>query len=239
DAFGHLVLDENYKQLVLAFVNAYTKQGKEGSALISDVVKDKGGGVVMLLHGGPGTGKTLTAEAVADYLQRPLYVVSCSELTLSTSQLESQLTRVLETAAGWNSVVLIDEADIFLQARDDNLERSGLVSIFLRVLEYHDGVLILTTNRVETFDEAFQSRISVSLKYPDLDQASRKILWTKFLTFANAITPDNRQAWEQEIEKLSSRVMNGRTIKNTVRSAQTLAMEQKMPLNASHRSEEK
>ncbi|KAG8738110.1 hypothetical protein FRC10_007277 [Ceratobasidium sp. 414] len=207
DAFGHLVLDENYKQLVLAFVNAYTKKDKENNTLVSDVVKGKGGGVVMLLHGGPGTGKTLTAEAVADYLQRPLYVVSCSELTLSTSQLEGQLTRVLEIAAGWNSVVLIDEADIFLQARDNNLERSGLVSIFLRVLEYHEG-------------------------------ASRKILWAKFLNFANAITPDNRRAWEQEIEKLSSRVMNGRTIKNTVRSAQTLATEQKAPLDPSHRSEE-
>ncbi|KAG8703261.1 hypothetical protein FRC08_002981 [Ceratobasidium sp. 394] len=77
-------------------------------------------------------------------------------------------------------------------------------------------------------------RISISLKYPDLDQASRKILWTKFLTFANAITLDNGQVWEQEIEKLSSRVMNGRTIKNTVRSAQTLALEQKTPLNPSN-----
>jgi hypothetical protein len=54
DAFGHLVLQEKYKRLVLAFVNAHTRKDKKSSALISDVVKGKGGGMVMLLHGSPG-----------------------------------------------------------------------------------------------------------------------------------------------------------------------------------------
>ncbi|KAG8745908.1 hypothetical protein FRC10_006712 [Ceratobasidium sp. 414] len=54
DAFGHLVLQEKYKRLVLAFVNAHTRKDKRSSALISDVVKGKGGGMVMLLHGSPG-----------------------------------------------------------------------------------------------------------------------------------------------------------------------------------------
>ncbi|KAG9128021.1 hypothetical protein FRC07_006135 [Ceratobasidium sp. 392] len=234
DAFGHLVLQEKYKRLVVAFVNAHTRKDKKSSALISDVVKGKGGGMVMLLHGSPGTGKTLTAEAVADHLQRPLYAISCGELAFQASSLESQLYEILDIAAGWNCVVLIDEADIFLQARNNDIERSALVSVFLRVLEYHNGVLILTTNRVETFDEAFQSRISISLKYPDLDQASRKVLWKKFLTFANAITPENSEIWEQQLDKLSERVMNGRDIKNTVRSAQTLSFEEKTPLDPSH-----
>ncbi|KAG8708780.1 hypothetical protein FRC08_018713 [Ceratobasidium sp. 394] len=161
DAFGHLVLQEKYKRLVVAFVNAHTRKDKKSSALISDVVKGKGGGMVMLLHGSPGTGKTLTAEAVADHLQRPLYAISCGELGFQASSLENQLYEILEVAAGWNSVVLIDEADIFLQARGNDIERSALVSVFLRVLEYHNGVLILTTNRVETFDEAFQSWVAV------------------------------------------------------------------------------
>jgi hypothetical protein len=54
DAFGHLVLQEKYKELVLAFVNAHTRKDKKSHLLISDMVKGKGGGMVMLLHGSPG-----------------------------------------------------------------------------------------------------------------------------------------------------------------------------------------
>ncbi|KAG8708779.1 hypothetical protein FRC08_018712 [Ceratobasidium sp. 394] len=60
------------------------------------------------------------------------------------------------------------------------------------------------------------------------------ITGVQFLTFANAITPENNEMWEQELEKLSLRVMNGRDIKNTVRSAQTLSFEEKVPLDPSH-----
>ncbi|KAG8745909.1 hypothetical protein FRC10_006713 [Ceratobasidium sp. 414] len=56
----------------------------------------------------------------------------------------------------------------------------------------------------------------------------------QFLTFANVITPETNEMWEQELEKLSLRVMNGRDIKNTVRSAQTLSFEEKVPLDPSH-----
>ncbi|KAG9073896.1 hypothetical protein FS749_014588 [Ceratobasidium sp. UAMH 11750] len=234
DAFEHLVLQEKYKELVLAFVNAHTKKAQQNRPTISDVVKGKGGGIVMLLHGNPGTGKTLTAEAVADYLRRPLYSISSGELSLDASNLEDQLERTLKRAAGWDCVVLIDEADIFLQARNNDIQRSSLVSVFLRVLEYHNGVLILTTNRVDTFDKAFRSRIGVALKYPDLDQNARKILWTKFFTLAGIITTENATVWDNDIERLSLRVMNGRDIKNAVRGAQALAYQANIPVNLSH-----
>ncbi|KAG9115766.1 hypothetical protein FRC07_007511, partial [Ceratobasidium sp. 392] len=221
-AFDHLVLHENYKQMVVAFVNAHTRKDKDDNALIPDTMKGKGGGM------------TLTAEAVAEHLERPLYSISCSQLKYNANELEDELNDILERAAGWNCVVLMDEADIFLQARNDNIERSALVSAFLRVLEYHKGVLILTTNRVETFDKAFRSRIDLALKYPDLDQNSRKTLWKKFLVIANAITSENSAVWEEDLDQLSLRPMNGRDIKNAVRSAQTLALEDRATLNMSH-----
>lgn len=52
--------------------------------------------------------------------------------------------------------------------------RNSLVAVFLRLLERFNGILILTTNRVESFDEAFISRFSIAIKYADLDEASRK-----------------------------------------------------------------
>lgn len=82
---------------------------------------------------------------------------------------------MLEMSTKWNAVLLLDEADVFLEARSSNdLERNKLVSNFLRVLEYNAGVLFLTTNRVTNIDAAFQSRIHVSIEYPELSLSSRR-----------------------------------------------------------------
>jgi len=94
--------------------------------------------------------------------------VTCPE------RLESNLEDIFDYAVTWGAILLLDDADIFLQDRDDNsIERNALVSIFLRTLEYFTGILILTTNRVATFDQAFRSRIHISLGLPALDQGSQ------------------------------------------------------------------
>jgi len=117
-----------------------------------------------LLHGPPGTGKTLTAEAISELLRKPLYSVSVGELGTTIHELEDKLRGILEVACVWDAVVLLDEADIFLEQRsDNNIQRNAMVGIFLRLLEYHSGVMFLTTNRVKRFDEAFHSRISIAL----------------------------------------------------------------------------
>ena len=72
----------------------------------------------------------------------------------------SRLTRCLDIGTIWGCVVLLDEADVFLEERTQtDLQRNALVSVFLRVLEYYEGILILTSNRVGIFDEAFMSRV--------------------------------------------------------------------------------
>jgi hypothetical protein len=73
------------------------------------------------------------------------------------------------------TVVLLDEADVFLEARSSkNLDRNKLVSIFLRLLEYFEGIMFLTTNRVENMDSAFESRIHLMLQYENLDKSARR-----------------------------------------------------------------
>ncbi|KAG8702330.1 hypothetical protein FRC09_004796, partial [Ceratobasidium sp. 395] len=177
--FDQLVLKKSYKKMIKALVE--THAGKE-DGLAKDLITGKGGGMVMVLHGKPGTGKTLTAEAISEHLKCPLYIVSSGELGIQASQLEKQLKDILEMTASWGAVVLIDEADVFLEARDTHdLARNSLVSVFLRLLEYHTGVLILTTNRIRSFDRAFVSRFTIALNYPDLDQDSRLLVWKEFL----------------------------------------------------------
>lgn len=82
---------------------------------------------------------------------------------------------ILELAHKWNAVLLLDEADVFLQERDTkDIFRNALVSIFLRQLEYFQGVLILTTNRDTLCDPAFESRIHIRLKYKELSETRAK-----------------------------------------------------------------
>lgn len=104
-AFERLVLAKEKKTLIKSLVENNTR------ATFSDVITGKGGGCIFLLHGKPGVGKTLTAEAIAELLHRPLYSVSVGELGTSTDQLEARLKEILEVASSWDAVILIDEAD--------------------------------------------------------------------------------------------------------------------------------
>jgi hypothetical protein len=69
----------------------------------------------------------------------------------SVSNLERELARILGVAHTWKAVLLIDEAHIFLEKRTlTDVNRNALVSVFLRLSEYYEGILFLTTNRVST-----------------------------------------------------------------------------------------
>ncbi|QRW20661.1 AAA family ATPase [Rhizoctonia solani] len=242
-AFDQLVLRPEYKKIIKAMVETHSESGND---LARDLVSGKGGGLVMVLHGKPGTGKTLTAEAVSEHLKCPLYVVSSGELGTQAPELEKQLNNILEMTTTWKAVVLIDEADVFLEARNTfDITRNSLVSVFLRVLEYHTGVLILTTNRIRTFDNAFISRISMAIHYPDLDQASRSLIWKEasppphiatHTMGLNTPPSSDKSAYitHEELASLAKKSFNGRVIKQIIRGAQALSIADKEPLRLSH-----
>ncbi|CEL62127.1 hypothetical protein RSOLAG1IB_12502 [Rhizoctonia solani AG-1 IB] len=97
------------------------------------------------------------------------------------------------------------------------------------MLEYHSGIVILTTNRVRTIDDAFRSRVSLALKYQDLDYGSRKMLWEQFLLRADASLEGHETSSApfdftlQDIDTLAQKEINGRVIKHVVRTSQALA----------------
>ncbi|KAJ5912219.1 uncharacterized protein N7473_001522 [Penicillium subrubescens] len=114
--------------------------------------------------------------------QKPLYRVTCGDVGTKAEDVEKYLDSVLHLGRIWDCVVLLDEADVFLEQRSlEDLQRNALVSVFLRVLEYYEGILILTSNRVGTFDEAFISRIQHALHYPDLVPRQRRQIWQIFV----------------------------------------------------------
>ena len=154
-------------------------------------------------------------------------MISAGDLGTDPEDIESKLSDVLEMATKWNAILLLDEADVFLEQRSSHdLERNKLVSIFLRVLEYYEGILFLTTNRVGDIDAAFQSRIHVSMRYDELGQDARKSIWKNFLK-AMTSTPKHHVApigfRDGDLDELAEHRMNGREIKNMLKTAQLLA----------------
>ncbi|KAJ6537188.1 hypothetical protein B0H19DRAFT_1270842 [Mycena capillaripes] len=216
-SFDRLALPETSKTLIRALVASHLRVEDNK---FDDIVKGKGRGLVTVLHGSPGVGKTLTAECIAEYTHRPLYVVSPGDLGTSASHLETELTRILDLAHTWKAVLLIDEADVFLEKRTlTDVHRNALVSVFLRLVEYYEGILFLTTNRVNTFDPAFQSRIHMALKYENLEADARRRLWKDFLSKLKG----GADVSEEGYDVLARYDMNGRQIKNAVKTAESLA----------------
>jgi hypothetical protein len=210
NAYEMLVLDEERKDMMFSLVESGMESGDK------DFIGGKGGGVIFMLAGTPGTGKTLSAEAIAEKLKRPLYMVGVGELGTDVTSLESSLRNILDVATKWNAVLLLDECDIFMEARDDDdIERNAMVGIFLRLLEYYEGILFLTTNRADNIDEAFYSRISLAMYYEALDEATRAKVWENlFATYkVKGIDPKQLATYE----------LNGRKIKQVIRIATALA----------------
>ncbi|KAK0609206.1 ATP-dependent zinc metalloprotease FtsH [Lasiodiplodia hormozganensis] len=233
-SFDNLAIAEENKKIIKALVLNKIERDKA-----TDVVPGKGNGLVILLHGGPGTGKTLTAESVADLAEKPLYRVTCGDIGTEPRKVEEYLENVFFLGKIWDCVVLLDEADVFLEQRSlSDLARNALVSVFLRTLEYYDGILILTSNRVGTFDEAFKSRIQLALHYDSLNREQRDRIWNTFIKRLEELNePIETMNIYANIEKLSEKPLNGRQIRNAITTARQLALFEKSKLNFSHLQE--
>lgn len=149
----------------------------EMDMLMDDIVAGKSGGTTVLCAGPAGVGKTLTAEVYSEIIKRPLYRVHSGQLGLNVSEMEKTLKETLIRAQRWGAVMLIDEADVYIKKRADNLASNAVVGVFLRVLEYFNGLLFLTTNRVDDIDEAIISRCIAMLRYNPPDRADRCKIW--------------------------------------------------------------
>ncbi|KAH0847201.1 hypothetical protein FOPE_00431 [Fonsecaea pedrosoi] len=134
-AFQNLVAEEDTKDLLEALIKNQLKIETS-----TDLIAGKGNGLIVLLHGGPGTGETYTPESVADYAQKPLYRVTCRDIGTEPVEVEKYLETVLRLGRPWSCVVQEDDADIFLEERTlADLRLNAFVSVFLRVLEYYNG----------------------------------------------------------------------------------------------------
>ena len=251
ETFEGLVLPADRKNLLRSLVEAH-----DSDSVFDDFVRGKGQGLVISLFGPPGVGKTLSAEATSEHIRRPLYFVSSGDLGTDPSRLEKDLEHIFDIATCWNAIVLIDEADVFLERRSlHDMQRNAMVAVLcvhtaiyytryvkltqptpniLRHVEYYRGILFLTTNRITTFDEAFLSRIHVALHFKELTTPTKMQIWRAFMKKAGV---GQGEISEELIEKLAQRDVNGRQIKNACRTATSLARSRGQKLGYEHLEE--
>lgn len=208
EAFSKLIIPEETRRLLSGIFNSNIKD------YYSDFIKTKHGGMVLLAEGPTGVGKTSTAEVYAELLEKPLYMTQLDELGTSANEMENNLTIIFKRVQKWNAVLLFDEIDVYLYRRENDLKQSAIVGVFLRLLDYFSGLIFFTTNRSSVLDSAILSRISLKIKYENLNQETQLEVWKSKLKDAQ-VSIDSTQI-------LSSLNLNGRQIKNTIRVAKVL-----------------
>jgi AAA+ superfamily predicted ATPase len=183
-------------------------------------VMEKGRGTILLFCGPPGTGKTMTAEALAERLSRPLFAADYSQLESKwIGDTEKNIVGVFRDARTDDAVLLLDEADSILAARLDgghynDRAYNRQVSLLLTELENFDGVCILTTNREVTLDTGLARRISARFDFTIPGVEARTKIWNALVPAAIPLGDD------VDFAALAERFpMAGGNIKNVVLGA--------------------
>lgn len=168
DAASKIVLPDDHRDLIDLLT-------EDASIILDDVVENKTGGTLILLEGRAGLGKTLLAQIYAEKIRRPLYQVQAGQLGINAERLEKKLATAYENATRWNAVMLIDEADIYIRERDNDIEHNAVVATMLISFERQNTLTFLATNRVDDIDEAVRSRCIaiVRFRHPNPEEARR------------------------------------------------------------------
>jgi SpoVK/Ycf46/Vps4 family AAA+-type ATPase len=172
------------------------------------------------------------AELIAEQKQRALLRISCGDLGKDPWDTDRELHSLLKLALKCSAIVLIDEADVFLSKRtesnDGNYWHNSLVAVFLKHLEYFPGVMFLTSNREDEFDDAAESRIHIRLQYDPLDVDRQAKIWKSHLKGSHV--PED---WDLDVCRELARKydINGREIKNLVHVSMAICRQRNRKLS--------
>lgn len=218
EMFERVVMNEKTREKILSQI--YGKEEKLEEWGLSNHYR-YGKGKVFLVYGPAGTGKTMTGEAISEKLEKPLYEVNSSSFgSGDIKSFEKGLCDVIEKTNRWNSVTILNEAELILKSRDNQMfDAEAKVDAVLRNLEsLNGGILWLTTNRPFVIDSAIKSRIRVQIYFPPLGKEQRKKVWEISIPEKLPVV-----GLKERLDELAEIPLNGREIRNAVMNAATQA----------------
>ncbi len=207
-------------------IQVYQKWGFAGKG-------GRGLGISVLFSGVSGTGKTMSAEVLANELNLDLYRIDLSStVSKYIGETEKNLRRIFDAAEGGGAILLFDEADALFGKRSDvkdardryaNME----VSYLLQRMEEYQGLAILTTNLKDSIDNAFLRRIRFVVKYSFPDAKQRQEIWRR-------IFPQDTPTENLNFAKLAKLNVAGGNIRNIALNAAFIAADSGEPVMMKH-----
>ncbi len=194
---------------------------------------DRGLGIGALFAGGSGTGKTMTAEVLANELRLDLYRLDLSALVSKyIGETEKNLRHVFDEAEAGGAILLFDEADAIFGRRSevrDSHDRYANIEVgyLLQRVETYRGLVVLTTNQPQSLDAAFARRIRFTVQFPFPDTAQRTEIWRR-------VFPPATPTEALQIEKLARLNLAGGHIRNVALNAAFLAADTHEPVRMKH-----
>jgi SpoVK/Ycf46/Vps4 family AAA+-type ATPase len=148
-------------------------------ARVINALKTRGHGC-LCFHGAPGTGKTALAEHLAQQLERPLMIRRASDLVSKfVGETEQQMAAMFREAEAEKAVLLLDEADSFLQDRRGAQRTYEVTEVneMLQGMERFAGIFICTTNLMDSLDQAALRRFTFKIRFKPLTAAQRETMF--------------------------------------------------------------
>lgn len=185
---------------------------------------EKGKAISMLFYGEPGTGKTLMAQAIADKYSYKLVAISTGDIeTPEPGGAERAIKKAFKDA-GKDTVLLFDECDSLISSRKHmGSILAAQVNALLTELEQYEGIVVFTTNRIETLDEAFERRLSLKLEFEMPSAEHRAQIWSRMFPAKAPLSSD------VDFTELASVEIAGGHIKNIVLQSARMAANQQIP----------
>ena len=170
-------------------------------------------------------------------------MTNCADLGTEPEILDERLHKTFLRGRNWGSIILLEDAEDLVCPRNKHeLKRSGLVSIFLRHLEYSEGVHFITTSNDCRIDPALYSRTTLCFGLPRLSFEDQQSIWLTFIDridkkYLGGSTKELVSYIRNDLKELNHGhhiAMNGRQIRNCVDGALALARAERVTFQPKH-----
>ena len=220
-----VILPDNMRESIISVLNQYQQKEKFYDEWGMKEITGSKKGPSLLFSGQSGTGKSMMAQAIGNYLDKDVYYLPMENLLSSWfGRTEKNVKKAFDEINENEGVVIIDEAEGILQKRTSNrgaadATENRVVNLFLQGCESQKGIIILTTNYSIDMDKALNRRIDLKVHFPEPDYQARKQIWKKHIPDSLPLSDD------VDIDRLARHYeITGGQIKNAVLYAGRMAL---------------